>query len=165
MDILRLPSRRPCSTLTILPYGPRLSKPLGAFAVCVHNATCFCLMSWLVTMMIGCHCESQVSSAEHKYQLAVKHLEATKKLRAEDFEDVVKEAPALPEGHLLLGNIYTIAELTPNRFDKAVSEYDKAIALRPNYTAAYVSRGVAKFLANDITKEEVDDGLPALTDE
>jgi Tfp pilus assembly protein PilF len=117
-------------------------------------------------MIIGCHfteqstgeqqtvtnsTESQVSSVERRYQLDIEHLEATSKLRAEDFEDLVKEAPTLPEAHLLLGNIYAAAG-TPDHLEKAINEYDKAIALRANYTAAYINRGVAKYLSNDITR-------------
>jgi tetratricopeptide (TPR) repeat protein len=48
-----------------------------------------------------------------------------------------------------MGNIYSVAEFTNDRFEKALKEYDKALKLRPNFTAALVDRGVTRFIQNE----------------
>lgn len=89
------------------------------------------------------------SDIEKQYRLALTRFSEVGRLDATLFESLVRDFPESPEAHLLLGNIYSIAEFTENRFEKAFWEYNKAIELRPQFVAAYVNRGVARFVQHE----------------
>lgn len=60
--------------------------------------------------------------------------------------------PAMPEGHVTLGNIYK----EQGRVDEAVNEYKEAIHLDPKYSDAYAQMGIAK-----LGKEQYADAVAA----
>lgn len=71
-------------------------------------------------------------------------------------EAEVKQAlnidPAMPEGHVTLGNIYK----EQGRMDEAISEYKEAIKLDPKYSEGYSQLGIAQ-----LAKEQYADSVSA----
>lgn len=64
------------------------------------------------------------------------------------FQDMVKEFPDSPMGHFSLGKFL----LEEKRYAESVAALEKAVALDPNYAAAYVALGDAHAGAGDSAK-------------
>ena len=64
---------------------------------------------------------------------------------------LTEKAPDNPYTHMILGNALSLSEFTPNHYQKAIEEFDKAIEINPNIASVYVNRGIAHFIKNEPT--------------
>jgi len=79
---------------------------------------------------------------EIEYRNAVSQV-LTKRLR--DIQPIIALAERYhtqPECHFILGNVYGLAILEPNHYEKAIKQFDKVLELDSDCAAAYVNRGV-----------------------
>ena len=79
--------------------------------------------------------------ALEKYQKGINAFNGNKfKIAISHFEGAI-EIFAIPSFYILRGISYVLI----NQFDKAISDYDKAIELKPDYAEAYNNRGITWF--------------------
>jgi len=62
------------------------------------------------------------------------------------FSSLTEKAPDNPNTHMILGNALSLSQFVPDNYQRAIEEFDKALAINPDIASVYVNRGLAHYL-------------------
>lgn len=98
-----------------------------------------------------------LDALEAEYQKGLQRFNQAGRIDVTFFTPIVEKFPKSDKAHFLMGNIYFISRF-PDSYRLAIEEYDKAIALNPEFAAAYINKGNAVWYMNE-SRLTLDDAI------